>query len=581
MTSSRTICFFVCLLSFFQIEARAQLESAKLKPYIFFTYKRDSPEDHNYGAFHYTNVHRTLPPEMVGAYYQSGLFHTWYRPDKIYGKKDFSREKYGYHAMEGGAGYKPYLRFRTDDSPSKFTTGAVAGGFGSFSNGPLQGSPSFKRTQRSKTLGWEKNLGRYGAAQLSNRLLYPFDGVGFEADTNNKMLGYGYYALPLTDPKPKTAGADVPTGNHCWTLFFQTENFSGPVCFFTPYHWSKYTIKRPELAGMCFDSSLLQVNSTYQRETNVVPAKKWTAPNGDIYYRSTPFTMAADRDMIGRYGSRPMTIDGTKWDQLTDWFSGDRDSKPVDSDFGKIGKEIHARKFVNGMLAFQIDKIKIHSGNFARALKDKKDPTAAAFKWHGDLVSRHDKNLVQIPEYFRLEKGSKRIEAIPAHQVPARSGLADVQFPEDVEDDFKFSGFGSGAIKSPLHPNHRYHDEIVDAWLKPGPSAGPYVANLSDGSQVVYYWYKFNEQPAILNSDMDAAERELIQKRVELLHEHWSIDERCFPEPTQPIASLDDNLIVTPPKGLEVGYVPICVHQQSAEDKLPSFEKVRPKNRKR
>ena len=156
-----------------------------------------------------------------------------------------------------------------------------------------------------------------------------------------------------------------------------------------------------------------------------------------------------------------------------------------------------------------------------------------------------------------------------------------MQFPEDVENDFKFSGFGSGAIKSPLHPNYKYHDEIVDAWLKPGPSAGPYVANLSDGSQVVYYWYKFNEQPAILNSDMDAAERELIQKRVELLHEHWSIDDRCFPEPTQPIASLDDNLIVTPPKGLEVGYVPICVHQQSAEDKLPSLKKVRPKNRKR
>ena len=117
MISLRTTCLCVFLLSFFQLNANAQLESAKLKPYIFFSYSNDSPEDHNYGAFHYTNVHRTLPPEMVGAYYQSGLFHTWYRPVKIYGQKDFSREKYGYHAMEGGAGYKPYLRFRTDDMP--------------------------------------------------------------------------------------------------------------------------------------------------------------------------------------------------------------------------------------------------------------------------------------------------------------------------------------------------------------------------------------------------------------------------------------------------------------------------------
>ena len=138
MISLRTTCLCVFLLSLFQLNAQvqAQLESAKLKPYMFFSFSNDSPTDHNYGAFHYTNVHRTLPAEMVGAYYQSGLFHTWYRPVKIYGQKDFSRDKYGYHAMEGGAGYKPYLRFRNDESPFKFTTGAVAGGFGSFSNGP-------------------------------------------------------------------------------------------------------------------------------------------------------------------------------------------------------------------------------------------------------------------------------------------------------------------------------------------------------------------------------------------------------------------------------------------------------------
>ena len=91
---------------------------------------------------------------------------------------------------------------------------------------------------------------------------------------------------------------------------------------------------------------------------------------------------------------------------------------------------------------------------------------------------------------------------------------------------------------------------------------------------MVYYWYKFNEQPAILNSYMDKAERELMQKRVELIHEHWSIDERCFPDPAQPLASLDDALIVKPPRGLEVGYVPVCVHQQKAGEKLPKFKKV-------
>ena len=580
MISLRTTCLCVFLLSLFQLnaQAQAQLESAKLKPYMFFSFSNDSPTDHNYGAFHYTNVHRTLPAEMVGAYYQSGLFHTWYRPVKIYGQKDFSRDKYGYHAMEGGAGYKPYLRFRNDESPFKFTTGAVAGGFGSFSNGPGQGVPSFKRTQNSPTFGWEKNLGRYGAAQLSNRILYPLDGVGFESGTNNKMFGYGYYALPLTEPKSTTAGTDIPTGNHCWTLFFQSENFSGPVCFFTPYHWSKYAIARPEVAGMCFDNSLLKVNSTYQRETNNVPAKKWTAENGDIYYRVTPFTMAADRDNVGRYGAMPMTIDGTKWDELSQWFSGG--SKPVGSDFGTIGKQIHRRNFVRGNLRFQIDKININTTSFARSINED-DQSAAAFRWRGDLIRRHDDDLVQIPEYYRLKKGGRRIVAIPAEEVPAASNLANIQFPEDVKKDFKFIGFGNGAIKTPLHPAYKRRDKIINAWLNPGPTAGPYVAQLSDGSQAVYYWYKFNEQPAVLNSDMDEAERELVQKRVELLHKHWSIDDRCFPDPEQPIASLDEALILTPPKGLEVGYVPICVHQDKAGKELPAFKKINVQNRER
>lgn len=572
---STFLCFCLFLLNPLNAQS-PQLKEAKLKPYLFFQFANDSPADHNYGAFHYTNVHRTLPPEMVGPYYQSGLFHTWYRPVKIYGQKDFSREKYGYHAMEGGAGYKPYLLFRRDDMPFKFTTGAVAGGFGSFSNGPGQGVPSFKRSNGTKTLGWEKNLGRYGAAQLSNRLLYPLDGVGFEAGTNNQMLGYGYYALPLMDPQDTTAGEPVPSGNYCWTLFFQTENFSGPVAFFTPYHWAKYTIKRPELAGTCFDNSLLKLDSIYQRETNVIPAMKWESPNGDIYYRSSPYTMAADKDMIGRYGSMPMTIDGSKWDQLNDWFTGKSSGKPVDNNFGKVGKEIHVRKFNSGSLGYQIDKTRINARKFYRVVHDKNDASAAAFKWVGDLVKRYEDGLVQIPEYYVLKKGAKRIEPIAAADVPAASELSELEFPKDTGGKFNnrpvgFPKSSLAAIKTPLHPQYQHRDPISAVWRKPGPSAGPYVAKLTDGSEVVYYWYKFNQQPAILNSHIDQAQRDLIQKRVEMLHKHWSIKQPCFPNPVQKMASLDESLIVTPPKGFEVGYVPICVHQQKAGEKMPKF----------
>ena len=548
-----------------------QIEKATFKPYMFFNFKNDVPEDHNYGAFSYTNIHNTLPADAVGSYYQSGLFHTWYRPNEIYGLDDYSRDKYGYHCMEGGVGYKPYLRFRSPETPQKFTTGAVAGGFGSFSNGVGAGVPSFKRSQNSKTLGWEKNIGRYGAAQLSNRFLCPLDGIGFKPGTNNEMFGYGYCALPLTEPKNKTADHDVPTGEHCWTLFFNSANFKGPVCFFTPHHWAKYSIKKSEVRGKCFDNSLLQVNSVYQRETNNVPAKKWTAANGDVYYRVIPYYLPADEDGKGRFGSYVMTIDSTMWDNVEKWFNGGR---AASLSFGDVGKEIHVRPFNSGSLGYKLDKT-IRVKGFCRSVRDSNDPMAATFEWNMDLMKQVEgTELIQVPEYYLVKNGKGSAIAIPPEQVPAKSGLQRVQFPEDSKEDFEFDGFIEKPITTPLNPTYRHKDDVVATWKKPGPVAGPFVSDLSDGSQVVYYWYKFNEQPAILNSYMQQGERDLMQKRVELIHENWSIDDNFVPAPKQKLATIDSGVIVTPPDGLEVGYVPICVHQQKADQSFPKFLKI-------
>ena len=79
---------------------------------------------------------------------------------------------------------------------------------------------------------------------------------------------------------------------------------------------------------------------------------------------------------------------------------------------------------------------------------------------------------------------------------------------------------------------------------------------------------------------MNEAERELIQKRVELIHENWHKDDQYFPDPKQEKIALDKNLLVTPPKGLEVGYVPICVHQQLSTEKSPNFPKITKQQKK-
>jgi hypothetical protein len=83
---------------------------------------------------------------------------------------------------------------------------------------------------------------------------------------------------------------------------------------------------------------------------------------------------------------------------------------------------------------------------------------------------------------------------------------------------------------------------------------------------VTYYWYRFADQPALLNADLTDAERESLQKRVEKLHQNWKKDRDYLPPPTVgKLADLDPALIVTPPKGLEVGYVPIVTRQAEKE----------------
>ena len=95
--------------------------------------------------------------------------------------------------------------------------------------------------------------------------------------------------------------------------------------------------------------------------------------------------------------------------------------------------------------------------------------------------------------------------------------------------------------------------------------AGPFYAYPGDGSKVTYYWYRFADQPALLNADLTAEEREALQTRVEKLHSAWKTDRDYLPPPEiGQLADLDPALVVTPPKGFETGYVPIATRQEAA-----------------
>ena len=182
------------------------------------------------------------------------------------------------------------------------------------------------------------------------------------------------------------------------------------------------------------------------------------------------------------------------------------------------------------------------------------DDATYGYRWDKEKVESKDGRLVTLPEYYRLEKDKKGKEkwvVVSAKDVPAETGLAKVEFPR----------------KRTAKPQpYVTPDEADSCWKKPGPVAGPFTAKLWDGSVATYYWYRFADQPALLNADLTADERETLQNRVELLHKNWTKDRDYLPPPTVgKLADLDPAVLVTPPKGLEVGYVPIVTRQAAQE----------------
>ena len=133
-------------------------------------------------------------------------------------------------------------------------------------------------------------------------------------------------------------------------------------------------------------------------------------------------------------------------------------------------------------------------------------------------------------------------------EVPAETGLHGVSFGRAQDDRTSL------VYTTP--------EEEKSSWKTPGPAAGPFKVKLGDGSTLTYYWYRFADQPALLNANLSNKEREEIQRRVELLHRNWTRDREYLPPPMSgKLAYLDPALIVTPPKGMEIGFVPIVTKQ--------------------
>ena len=522
--------------------ATSQIEKGEMAGYLLVPHDR-VPETYNGGFSLYVTAWPLLH-DYPGNRFQTGLFGTWmhaqYEDPKPTGKL--------YSDIEGGLGWWRDTRFATETP--KFIMGGVALNFMAWANGPGAG----------KGRDWNKPNGKYGVAQLSPWILWPPDGLNLKQGTCGQMFGYGYLPLPLTDPKSTTAGKNVPTGNNCWTLFINSGNFKGPIAFFTPYFWSRVTADKPELAGLFLDSRPSGPNRALQMETQYVPAVQAIDKNGQTYARIAPtaFPARAQGDSVVVHGITAYNKSAL-WDKVNKWFKGgppasgaiDTDASVVHTFPGRGGAtwRIYTPKVPRDK------RVPLPWSSFA--FPTAIDSITYGFKWDEKLVTKietPDGKLVNLPQYYRLgENKNKKPQwiVVQPKDVPAETGLANVKFS-----------------RPDARPSDPYvtPDDPESCWKKPGPAAGPFKAYPGDSSVVTYYWYRFADQPALLNADLTDQQRETLQTRVEKLHRTWKKDRQYLAPPkVGTLADIDPALILTPPPGLEIGYVPIAT-RQAAKD---------------
>ncbi|HOW84578.1 MAG TPA: hypothetical protein P5119_04400 [Candidatus Aminicenantes bacterium] len=471
------------------------------------------------------------------AQFQIGLPSAWITPDNSDNKETplapvgtLARDHwpdrgptYGsvFQTVEGGLGYWAGNHFRY--GPPKFSMNATPQCYDY-----EVGSPGWSFFYDNEALPDE----RLGIAQLSNRLLIPPDALPFQGNPNGEFLGYSYMALPFTEP----VAGEPPTGDQAWTCFLSAANFKGPIAYYIPETWSKIgkLFNYPFIYGRGLDSRP-GIMGGGAMEINTVPCFQSKDAAGNIYSKLPDIRFPVDEK-----GRTLLVQDVTYYSKaaLYDAFKAWRDGGPACSGafdrkgawkstlttrttrFDQAGKKIRGVE--------KIFDTRIFEGN------------VWGLEWFDGTKSA----MGHFPAYFR-HVGEER-EVVAAANVPAETRLRSQEF----------------GLAEPGPP---YTSPAGGAWGKPGPARGPFRVKLSDGSLVTYSWYRFVDQPSFQQYAWSEEKKAKLQAFVEKIHAAWTID-RDYMAPLRfgKLATLDPALLVTPPEGLEVGYVPIVMRQEAA-----------------
>jgi hypothetical protein len=427
-----------------------------------------------------------------------------------------------FQTIEGGPGGWGDTQFPVVDP--KFRIVGTPDGYANGMNSPGWGFAS--RAALSRDL--------MSIAQLSNRILTPPDGFTFRAGTSGDFFGYAWMAMPMTEKRTAT----VPIGNQNWTLFFNAANFRGPVAFWVADAHARLSKTWAGAVGRGLDALPARVAGTAM-EVNITPAFVNADLNGTRYLRNARLLFPVDADdMTWLATDRAHYSAAALFEPVKQWFNGGSVASAAFARNASYFVPYSGPGFDLGYAGMRVADL----GKYVVPTVKNTPGGGAAFglKWTAAATPG------VLPEYYR-QNGDK-LEVVAAADVPPETMLTMLDFATPVR---------AQTFTSP--------DSGSDSWMSPAPAAGPYSARLTDGSAVTYYWYRFVDQPSLQGFGWSEQQKAQVQARVELLHRNWSgAHEFMAPPSAGTLATMDAALLVTPPAGMEAGYVPIVTRQEAA-----------------
>ena len=517
----------------------AEIEGYTLQGYLH-AYSTRGRNGSNYGISFYTGIWSTFE-EYLPLDFQRG-HGTWITPNNSGTEEPLCRpgtvaREYWperapsyrdvFQTIEGGPGYWGNTQF--PDPQMKYRVNVVTDCY----------------TTQTSSPGW--NWGgtstlndQAGIAQISNSLLYAPDGITFRRGANGSFLGQAWMNLPLT------SGVEEITlvGKNNWTLFLNAGNFSGPTVYVTPEAWFRITDGYEPAKKRGLDWKQFDVYRNWSLADEIGIINGLVVKSGESNYIRIP-KMNYPVDQLGRtiyHQDLKAYYKSSIYDSIEKYINEGTELSSVRLD-DKERYHFEQLYFQDADFGWRIKDKEIDDLNKILSVDIFEDGKAWGINW------TDQKNAGVFPNYF-IDKGNT-IEIIqePYSDEFNNTDLLRVVLPPNPNGVNPYTGIDS-------------YEPPSNGWPEP-ENGKTYETILNDGSTILYGWYKFIDQPSIQKLNLGEEKRRRLQSVVEEIHRaNWGTKNPVLKPPTTgDLVFIDDALILTPPEGMEVGYVPIALRQ--------------------